>query len=327
MPRYLVTGGAGFIGSNLVAALARSGERVAALDDLSTGRWSLVERLLRPGDGEVERHTASIVDGAAVARAMRGVELVFHEAALASVERSLVDPLGCEEVNVRGLLTVLEAARDAGVRRVVFTSSCAVYGDDPSSPKTERSALRPLSPYAVTKLSGELHLAAWARLHGREALSFRNFNTFGPNQLPDGPYAAAIPRFVWAWLAGEPARVHGDGLQTRDFVHVDDVVRANLLAAASPRRFDGDVLNLASGEEQRVLDVLTSLRALGLDGAAVHAPERRGDIRSSRASIAAAAEVLGFTPKVAWRDGLASTVEFLREVRATEGLAGAARLK
>ena len=316
MPRYLVTGGAGFIGSNLVAALARAGERVAALDDLSTGRWSLVDRLLRAGDAEVERHTASIVDGVAVARAMRGVEVVFHEAALASVERSLVDPLGCEEVNVRGLLTVLEAARDAGVRRVVFTSSCAVYGDEPTMPKSETSALRPLSPYAVTKLSGELHLAAWARLHGREAVSFRNFNTFGANQLPDGPYAAAIPRFVWAWLGGAPARVHGDGLQTRDFAHVDDVVRANLLAAASPRRFVGDVINLAGGEEKTLLDVLASLRELGLDGEVVHDEPRRGDIRRSRASIDLARDALGFVPRVAWRDGLASTVEFLRDVRA-----------
>ncbi|MCC6648486.1 MAG: NAD-dependent epimerase/dehydratase family protein [Polyangiaceae bacterium] len=316
MARFLVTGGAGFIGSNLVAALARAGERVVALDDLSTGRWSLVDRLLRPGDAEVERHTASIVDGAAVARAMRGVEVVFHEAAQASVEQSLVDPLGCEEVNVRGLLTVLEAARDAGVRRVVFTSSCAVYGDEPSSPKTEQSPARPLSPYAVTKLAGELHLAAWARLHGREALSFRNFNTFGPNQLPDGPYAAAIPRFVWAWLGGEPARVHGDGRQSRDFVHVDDVVRANLAAASSTRALLGEVVNLASGRETTVLDVLASLRALGLDGGVEHTAPRRGDIRRSCASLELASSLLGYSPRVAWSEGLSSTVDFLRDARA-----------
>ena len=315
MARYLVTGGAGFIGSNLTAALARAGEQVVALDDLSTGRWSLVDRLLGAGDARVERVTASILDADAVARAMKGVDVVFHEAAMASVQRSIDDPIGCEDINVRGTLVVLEAARHAGVRRVVFASSSAVYGDDPSMPKGESSPIRPLSPYAATKLSGEVYLGLYAKLFGVETIGFRNFNVFGQNQLPEGPYAAAIPRFAWAWLNGRPATIYGDGLQTRDFAHVDDIVRANLLAAASPRAFHGEIVNLAGGTAISLLDVLASLRALGLSGDVQHEAPRVGDVRHSRADLARASSVLGFAPEVAWERGLASTVDFLRELR------------
>ncbi|RYE78643.1 MAG: NAD-dependent epimerase/dehydratase family protein, partial [Myxococcales bacterium] len=246
--RYLVTGGAGFIGSNLAAALARAGEPVRAYDDLSTGRWALLDRALAGGSGAaVERVTADMRDREALARAMAGVEVVFHQAADGSVPRSVDEPLRVDGVNVHGTVAVLEAARHAGVRRVLFAASSAAYGDDPALPKREDMPPAPLSPYAVSKLAGEMYLRVFASLYGLETLSLRYFNVFGPGQLPDGAYAAAIPRLAQAALAGLAPTVYGDGEQTRDFCFIDNVVAANLLAAHSPHRFAGEVVNIAGG--------------------------------------------------------------------------------
>lgn len=312
--RFLVTGGAGFIGSNLVASLVRSGERVRAYDNLVTGHWGLLERLV-PASGSVETITADIRDTAALARAMEGVEVVFHEAADGSVPRSVAQPLEVDSINIHGTVSVLECARHAGVRRVLLAASSAAYGDDPRLPKHEGLEPSPLSPYAVSKVAGEMYLRVFASLYGLETLSLRYFNVFGPNQLPEGPYAAAIPRFGLAALTGQPATVYGDGEQTRDFCHVDNVVQANLLAASSSRRFAGEVANIAGGRVVTLNQVLASLgRVLERPVTARYEPPRPGDIRHSYADISRAAELLGYQPTVSWEEGLPSTLAFLREV-------------
>jgi len=317
--RFLVTGGAGFIGSNIVAALARSGEHVRAYDDLSTGRWALLERLL-PSQGQVETITADIRDTAALSRAMEGVEVVFHQAADGSVPRSVDEPLRVDGVNIHGTVSVLEHARRAGVRRVLFAASSAAYGDDPRLPKREDMEPMPLSPYAVSKVAGELYLRVFASLYGVETLSLRYFNVFGPNQLPEGPYAAAIPRFTMAALTGRPATIYGDGEQTRDFCHIANVVQANLAAASSSRAFRGEVINIAGGQVTTLNGVIAALsRLLGHPVAASHEAPRAGDIRHSYADISLASELLGYHPSVRWEEGLPSTIEFLREVIASPG--------
>jgi UDP-glucose 4-epimerase len=321
---FLVTGGAGFIGSNLAATLALAGERVRAYDNLFTGHWALLDRLLG-GRAEVERVTADIRDGEALARAMEGVEVVFHEAADGSVPRSVADPLACDSINVHGTVSVLEAARRAGVRRLVFAASSAAYGDEPTLPKRESMAVSPLSPYAVSKVAGEQYLRAYAGLYGLETVSLRYFNVFGPNQLPNGAYAAAIPRFAHAALTGEPVTVYGDGEQTRDFCFIDNVVAANLAAATASRKFSGEVINIAGGRAVSLNGVIAELgRLLGHPVAARHEAPRAGDIRHSYADISVAADLLGYRPKMTWEAGLAPTVAFLRELidRGLANLAG-----
>jgi UDP-glucose 4-epimerase len=323
--RYLVTGGAGFVGSNIVAALARAGERVRAFDNLATGHWALVDRLVGPSE-RVERVTGDIRDAAALARAMEGVEIVFHQAALASVPRSVEDPVENDEVNTHGTVKVLDAARRAGVRRVVFAASSAVYGDGPELPKREGLPPSPLSPYAVAKLTAEYYLRVFSSLYGLETVGLRYFNIFGPNQLPSGPYAAAIPKFLSAAVAGGRITVYGDGEQTRDFCFVDNAVRANLLAASSPRRLAGDVINIAGGRSVSLNGVLRALEGV------VRAPlkvdyvdPKPGDVRHSLADISRARELLDYEPAVTWEAGLAPTHEFLRALheRGLESLGAA----
>jgi len=312
--RFLITGGAGFIGSNLAAALVAAGERVRVLDNLSTGRRALLERIVPPS-GEVELIEGDIRDPVALARAMEGVEVVFHQAADGSVTRSVEVPLATDSNNTHGTVSVLEHARHAGVRRVLFAASSAAYGDDPALPKDESMEPRPLSPYAVSKLAGEMYLKVFSDLYGLETLSLRYFNVFGPGQLPDGPYAAAIPRFAFAALSRQPATVYGDGEQTRDFCYIANVVQANLAAASSPRTLRGEVLNVAGGRAvslNRVLVVLGDL--LGHPVEARHEAPRPGDIRHSCARIDRAREFLGYDPAVPWEQGLPPTLEFLREV-------------
>ena len=314
--RFLVTGGAGFIGANLTAALAATGERVRALDNLSTGRWALLERLC-PAAGRVELHEGDIRDPEALARAMDGVEVVFHQAADGSVQKSVDGPLASDSNNVHGTVSVLECARHAGVKRLLFAASSAAYGDDPRLPKRETMAPSPLSPYAVSKVACEMYLQVFAGLYGLETLSLRYFNVFGPGQLPEGPYAAAIPRFAQAALTGQAATVYGDGEQTRDFCYIDNVIRANLAAASAPRAFRGETVNIAGGT---VVSINRMLKALeGLLGRPVrvrHEAPRPGDIRHSYASLELAWTLLGYRPLVPWEEGLPPTVEFLREVLA-----------
>lgn len=315
--RFLVTGGAGFIGTNLASALAAAGERVRAYDNLSTGRWVLMDQLCKYPDA-IERIEGDIRDPNALARAMEGVEVVFHQAADGSVQRSVEEPVSTDSNNTHGTVTVLECARHAGVRRVLFAASSAAYGDDPRLPKSEDMEPAPLSPYAVSKVTGEMYLRVFADLYGLETLSLRYFNVFGPGQLPDGPYAAAIPRFAYAALAQKPATVYGDGEQTRDFCYIDNIVQANLAAASSSRVFRGEVVNIAGGGVVSLNQVLAALgKVLGRPVDVNYEPARIGDIRHSYASIELARELLGYKPAIPWEQGLSPTLDFLRNVLAS----------
>jgi UDP-glucose 4-epimerase len=313
-PRYLVTGAAGFIGSNLVAALTARGDTVRAFDNLATGRWELMKRVVKDAS-LVEAITADIRDTAAVAAAMQGIEVVFHQAALGSVPRSVENPIESDAVNVHGTVVVLDQARRAGARRVVFAASSSAYGDTPALPKREDMAAAPMSPYAVTKLTCEKYMAVFASLYGLETVSLRYFNVFGPNQLPEGPYAAAIPRFVHASLTGAPITVFGDGEQTRDFCFIDNTVSANLLAADTPKKLAGEIVNIAGGRRISLNDLIREIgRALGKSLDVRYVDPRPGDVRHSLADISRAKELLGYEPRVKWEDGIPRTVEFLRDL-------------
>lgn len=312
--KYLVTGGAGFIGSNLVAALANAGERVRVLDNLATGHWGLLRRVVKDAS-LVETITADIRDREAVARAMSGVEVVFHEAALGSVPRSVETPIESDQVNVNGTVTVLDCARHAGVRRLVFAASSSAYGDTPTLPKHEGMTPSPMSPYAVGKLTCEKYLEVFASLYGLETISLRYFNVFGPNQLPDGPYAAAIPRFLRAALTNEPITIYGDGEQTRDFCFIDNTVRANLLAAETKTKLTGQIVNVAGGRRITLNELVREIgRVLGRPVDVRHVEPRAGDIRHSLADIGRARDLLGYEPRVRWEDGIAPTAEFLKQL-------------
>ncbi len=307
MARYLVTGGAGFIGSSIAAALVAAGERVRVVDNFATGHRHNLEGL------DVELFEGSITDGELMARAAAGVEVIFHEAALPSVPRSIQHPLDSDRVNVHGTLTVLEAARHAGVRRVLYAGSSSAYGDTPTLPKREEMTPRPLSPYAVAKHTGELYLSVYARLHGLETLSFRYFNVFGPRQDPKGAYAAVIPRWIVAGLQGQEITINGDGGQTRDFCFIDNVVHGNLLAASTTRRLAGEVVNISCAERISLLQLADAMGELiGRRIERRHGPAREGDVRDSLADITKIGEILGYQPKVRWREGLATTVDHWR---------------
>lgn len=312
--RFLVTGGAGFIGTNLVSTLAASGEHVRAYDNLSFGRWTMMDQLCQHPN-LVERIEGDIRDSDALARAMEGVEVVFHQAADGSVQRSVDGPVATDSNNIHGTVNVLDCARHAGVRRVIFAASSAAYGDDPRLPKREDMEPAPLSPYAVSKVTGEMYLHVFAALYGIETLSLRYFNVFGPGQLPDGPYAAAIPRFAYAALSQKPATIYGDGEQTRDFCYIANVVQANLAAANSARSFRGEVVNIAGGRVVTINQVIQALgRNLGHSVAVNYEPARAGDILHSYASLDLAREILGYSPTISWEEGLPATLDFLRGV-------------
>jgi UDP-glucose 4-epimerase len=320
MPLCLVTGGAGFIGSNLVRALASAGERVRVLDDLSFGTWDNLGELR--GARGVECIEGDIRDHALVARAVQGVQVVFHQAALGSVPLSIDDPERADSINVGGTVTVLRAAEQAGVRRVLLATSAAAYGDEPTLPKVETMPSAPLSPYAVSKITCEMYARVFAGLYPLDTVSLRYFNVFGPGQRPDGAYAAAIPRFLWEALHERAPTVFGDGAQTRDFCFVDNVVQANLKAASSPAQLGGQVINIATGTGVSLSDVIDEIgRVLGRRVAAEHAPPRAGDIRHSVADIQLARELLGYAPEIAWRDGLPQTAQFLRSLAKQRGAA------
>jgi UDP-glucose 4-epimerase len=297
---YLVTGGAGFIGSHLAARLVADGAAVRVFDNFSSGsqdNLAAVAANIDVVDGDLR-------DEAAVRRATGGVEVVFHQAADPSVPRSVADPRTTYDVNVTGTLNVLLAARDAACRRVVFASSCAVYGDDPALPKHEGMLPVPVSPYAASKLAGEGLCTVFARVYELETIALRYFNVFGPRQDPHSPYAAVIPRFLDALRRGESPVVYGDGEQTRDFVYVGNVVEANLRAADSPG-ISGRVFNVASGQPVSLNEVLGKLAALlGVEARATHEPARAGDIRHSAADVSAARSALGIETSVSLEEGL-----------------------
>ena len=306
--RCLVTGGCGFIGSHLVAALLDRGDTVRVLDNLSTGRRAN----LGPLAPHVELLEGDLRDPAAVARAVADVDGVFHEAALASVPRSVEAPLPTHEADATGTLQVLLAARAAGVRRVVYAGSSSAYGDAATLPKHEELPVRPLSPYAAAKLAGEHYCAAFARSLGLETVTLRYFNIFGPRQDPQSQYAAVVPRFITALLAGRPPTIYGDGTQSRDFTYVDNVVAANLLALDAPAA-SGEAINVACGERYTLLELVAALNAaLGTAIAPAHAPRRAGDVAHSLASIAKAERLLGYRPVVGFADGLRRTVAWFQ---------------
>jgi len=306
---YLITGGAGFIGSNLAQALVRDGERVRVFDDFSSG----TRENLAPVRDRVEIVEADLRDYAAVKRAMQGVTYVAHQGALRSVERSVDDPLSSDEVNVHGTMHVLMAARDTpGVRRVVYASSSSVYGDNPTLPKVEDQTPAPVSPYAVSKLAAELYCRVFSRLYGVETVSLRYFNVFGPYQSPESRYAAVIPLFMRAALAGTPLEIHGDGEQSRDFTYIDNVVLANRLALTTPG-VAGEVFNVACGERHSLLDIAAALgRLVGRELPRRHVDPRRGDVRHTQASIDRIQTKLRFHPTVGFEDGLRRTWEWYR---------------
>jgi UDP-glucose 4-epimerase len=306
--RALVTGGAGFIGSNLVYRLVSDGHDVRVLDDLCTGYRENV-----PAD--VELVVGDVADEAAVREAMAGVEVVFHQAARRSVIGSVEHPLRTDTANVHGTLTVLDAARLAGAQRVVSASSSSVYGGAAQMPTPERAPLIPRSPYAVSKLAGEHYCRVYSELHGLETVSLRYFNIYGPRQRPDSAYAAVIPIFIDALANGRPPTVHGDGGQSRDFTFIDDAVAANIAAATAPASAcSGKAYNIAGGHRYSLLDLLEILGRL--QGVVVH-PEfsapRAGDVRHSEADISGAASDLGYRPSVGFESGLRTTVDWFNQ--------------
>ncbi len=305
MKTVLVTGGAGFIGSHLVEALVERGERVRVLDNFSTGRRKNLAAVL----SDIELLEGDLRDLATVRQAVDGVEVVFHHAAIPSVPASITNPAECEAVNVGGTLNLVMAGRDAGVRRVVYASSCAIYGDPDRLPVGEDFPPQPLSPYAVSKLTGEMYLALCQALYGIETVSLRYFNVFGPRQNPRSLYAAVVPIFIAAMSAGQSPTVYGDGEQTRDFIYVGDVVRANLLAAEAPGAA-GAIVNIASGERHTVNELVQRLNALlGTQIEPAHAAPRPGDIVHSWAAVDRARSSLGFSAAVSFQEGLKHTVE------------------
>ena len=307
----LVTGGAGFIGSHVAERLLKDGLRVRILDNFSTGR----RENLAFADGAGER--LEVIDGdlrdlATVERAVRGADVVYHQAAMRSVPRSVDDPLGANENNVTGTLHLLEAARRHGVKRVVFASSSSVYGENPELPKREDQTLAPISPYAVSKAANEQYARVWTRLYGLETVGLRYFNVFGPRQDPKSEYAAVVPRFILWGLRGEPLEVHGTGEQSRDFTYIDNVVEANILAGQAEDA-NGEAFNVGCGDRISLLDMIVMLESLlGRKLERRHAPTRGGDVLHTLADVSKAKRLMGYTPQVDFAEGFRRTVEHFR---------------
>ncbi len=310
--KYLVTGGAGFIGSNIVEELLTRGHSVAVLDNFSTGRRENLEPFLR----DIELFEGDLRNPDDIRRAVKGRAYVLHQGALPSVPRSVSDPLATNEVNVTGTLNVLLAARDLGVQRVVVASSSSVYGDTPTLPKVETMPVLPMSPYAVSKLATEKYCAACFKVYGLEAVALRYFNVFGPRQDPTSQYSAVIPRFITAAMKGTRPTIYGDGEQSRDFTYVANVIEANLLACQAPN-VGGDFFNVACGERFSLLDLLHTISDItGTAVEAIHEPARAGDVKHSLADISKIHRATGFEPKVTFREGLERTVAYFSQVLA-----------
>jgi UDP-glucose 4-epimerase len=311
MAKYLVTGVAGFIGSNLAHALLARGDEVRGIDDLSHGRLENLTGIL----DKFDFRQADITDDAAIHSACAGMDYVLHQAARGSVPRSMADPIGSNHVNVVGTIKVLQAARVEGVKRVVFASSSSVYGDTPVLPKREDMVCAPISPYAVSKYAGELYAQSFSKVLGLETVSLRYFNVFGPRQHPTSQYAAVIPKFVRAMLQGEQPVIFGDGKQSRDFTHIDNVVSANLLACqASAEGVAGQVFNVAAGKNFSLNELYSLLQEItGYAGSASYAPPRGGDVRDSLADTTRAQQAMGYKTLVDFKDGLRRTVEWYRQ--------------
>ena len=311
---YVVTGAAGFIGSHIAERLLRDGQRVRIIDNLLTGKRENLKFLKSLG-GDLSVTIGAVTDLDGLRALFQNADYVLHQAALPSVPRSIADPLETHRHCVTGTLNVLIAARDAGVKRVVYAASGSAYGDESGGAKVESMSPAPISPYGVAKLAGEYYAAAFSHSYGLETVSLRYFNVFGPRQDPTSTYAAAIPKFITMMLCGERPTIYGDGTQTRDFTYVDNIVHGNLLACKAPRTA-GETINLAVGRRILINDLVAKLNAiLGTDLAANYVDERPGDIKHSRADIAKARDLLGFEPVVSFEEGLRRTVDWYQQQR------------
>jgi nucleoside-diphosphate-sugar epimerase len=310
MAKYLITGIAGFIGCSIARELLQRGEEVRGVDNFATGRRENIAEIL----DKIDFRESDLLDANAMRRACEGVDFVFHEAAVPSVPKSIADPFGSNRANVDGTVTVLIAARDAGVKRVVYAASSSAYGDQPTLPKREVMVSDPISPYAVAKYSGELYMKSFYRCYGLETVCLRYFNVFGPRQDPMSPYSAVLAKFITFMLAGKPPTIHGDGEQSRDFTFIDNVVQANLKACHAPAvRVAGRVFNIACGARITLNDIYARLQEMtGFEGKPLHAPGRAGDIKHSLADITAAREALGYEPTVDFEEGLRRTIAFYK---------------
>lgn len=312
MSTYLITGGAGFIGSHLAEALLKQGERVRIFDNFSTGKFQNIDEVKSSIEeiANLEVLRGDIRSYHLVQEAVQGVDYILHQGAIPSVPHSVQDPITVNEVNVTGTLNLLQAARQAGVKRLVFASSCANYGDEPTLPKVETMPPRPMSPYSVSKLTGEQYCQAFWQLYGFETVCLRYFNVFGARQDPTSQYSAVIPKFITTALRGEGLTIFGDGEQSRDFVYVNNVVRGNLLACIAPQAV-GQVINIACGNRYSLLDLVTNLQdLLGKDIFIAHAAAQPGDVKHSQADITKAKQTLEYEPVVDFREGLRQTVAY-----------------
>jgi UDP-glucose 4-epimerase len=308
MRQFLVTGGAGFIGSHIAEHLVRRGDRVRVLDNLSTGHLANMDSFRQ----RIEFIEAELTDASAVAEAVRGVDCIFHEAALASVPRSVEAPLDTNAACVTGTVTLLDAARRAGVRRVVYAGSSSAYGDQPTVSKRENDLPSPISPYGAAKLGAEFYCQAFTATYGLQTVVLRYFNVFGPRQDPDSPYSAVIPIFITLLLNGRRPVIYGDGLQSRDFTYVENVVQANLLAADAPDAV-GRVLNVANGRSTDLLTLIAVLnKLLGTNVQPAHEAPRVGDVRESLADITLARKLLGYEPQIGFEEGLRRSIDYYR---------------
>ncbi|MGM0652815.1 MAG: SDR family oxidoreductase [Bacillota bacterium] len=307
---YLVTGGAGFIGSNIVRKLVEQGERVRVLDDFSTGKRENLSGL----ESEIELREGSLTDREAVKGALQGVRYVLHQGAIPSVPRSVANPVRSNEVNITGTLNLLEGAREAGVERFVYAASSSAYGDTEVLPKVEDMPADPLSPYAVAKYSGELYARVYADIFDLPTVSLRYFNIFGPYQDPASEYAAVIPKFILTMLKREAPVIYGDGEQSRDFTYIDNAVEANLLACRSGKVGRGEVLNVACGERYSLNELVHDLNEiLGTNIQPAYSGARVGDVKHSLADISKAEELLGYRVEVDFKEGLKRTAEWFRK--------------
>ena len=306
MAIYLVTGGAGFIGSNLVKALLAKGDKVRVLDNFATGK----RENIRPVLDQIDLIEGDIRDLEVVKRAVQGSDYILHQAALPSVPRSVADPISSTTANIDGTVNLLVTAKDAGVQKFVMASSSSVYGDSPTLPKHEDMIPNPLSPYALTKLAGEYYCRVFSRLYKIKTLCLRYFNVFGPGQDPNSQYAAVIPKFITAILRGLPPTVFGDGEQSRDFTYIDNVIQANLLAAKSEVG-DGTVFNIACGHRITLNNLLKELKIiLPQETMPIYQAPRPGDVKHSLADVSKAQKYLGFNPKVSLQEGLQKAVDW-----------------
>ena len=310
MGLHLITGVAGFIGSSIARSLLEQGEQVRGIDNLATGKLENIEEIER----RIEFRNADLLDLDAMKKACQGVECVYHQAAIPSVPKSVLDPLGSNQANVDGTVNVLIAARDAKVRRVIYAASSSAYGDTPTLPKREDMTPNPISPYAVAKLASEYYMISFYRCYGLETVSLRYFNIFGPRQDPTSPYSGVLAKFITQMLRSEQPTIFGDGSQSRDFTYIDNAVSANLLAAQAPAaKVAGRVFNVATGTRVDLNQTFELLKRMtGYTGNVKYAPEREGDIRHSLADISLAAKALGYQPKVSFEEGLQRTVEWYR---------------